>query len=459
MKSSVFTTGLAVALIAMVIDFTGCIRRQVYAPLPLAQSQFVPTAPLGSESPDADGVVASGGSNLNGAENFEVLSPARAAELAVFNQPALRTIRAERGLASAQIIQAGILSNPQLSASFDSPAFGATADTTTGDAESLGWDISQVRPRRAKLDSAACNAAAVDMEIVWREWQFAQAARQSIFDLVALENQRKALVEGLELLEENLNAVAKAVDEGNLTIVDLSAAQSAAISTRATALAVEQEINQQYVVINRALGRVPGTPISVDASMQFPDEITLPIDEELFSMVESRPDLQSVRRTYDSQEAALRAAIAAQIPTTSVSVTRAMDTSAVGTLGAGVSIDLQLFDRNQGQIANECALRNKILEQYNEQVFTARAEVDAALVDIHSLEKQIATTQQAIPLFEQLVATYDKAVKDSNANVLVYYLAFNDLIQQRVDLWRLRRQLRDAIIALETAIGSTLDLP
>jgi outer membrane protein TolC len=183
----------------------------------------------------------------------------------------------------------------------------------------------------------------------------------------------------------------------------------------------------------------------------------LPVDEELFAMVENRPDLLSTRKAYESQEAAVQAAIASQIPTTNVSVTRAMDTSAVGTLGAGVSIDVQLFDRNQGQIANARALRNKILQQYDEQVFAARAEVDSALADIRSIESQIATIQQAIPVFEQLVAAYDKAVKENNANVLVYYLAFNDLIQQRVALWRLRKQLMDAIITLETAVGSPLD--
>jgi outer membrane protein TolC len=295
------------------------------------------------------------------------------------------------------------------------------------------------------------------MDIVWQEWQFAQTARQAVYDLAALENQLQVLTASQNGLEENLKIVEKAVDEGNLTLVELSAAESAAIASRANTLAARQQLQQQRVTLNRSLGRPPEAPVSVNPSIEFPDKLELPSDQELLAISEGRADVDAIRRSYESQEETLRAAIAAQIPTTSLILTRASDTSEVGTLGAGISIDLQWFDRNQGAIATETAQRNKVHDQYVQQVFLARSEVGSALVDIRWLEEQIATVQQAIPVFQKLVDTYDKAVKEKNANAVVYYLAFNDLIQQQLELWRLRRQLIDARIALETAVGFPID--
>ena len=61
--------------------------------------------------------------------NFDLrdgLSPDEAAILAVIANPKLRALRDQKGLAQAQLIQAGILPNPTISYSLDIPMAGAT---------------------------------------------------------------------------------------------------------------------------------------------------------------------------------------------------------------------------------------------------------------------------------------------------------------------------------------------
>ena len=49
------------------------------------------------------------------------LSPDEAAVVAVLLNPALRAARAERGLAAAQLLRAGLLPNPELSGNLEFP--------------------------------------------------------------------------------------------------------------------------------------------------------------------------------------------------------------------------------------------------------------------------------------------------------------------------------------------------
>ena len=117
------------------------------------------------------------------------LSPDEAAILAVLANPTLRAIRDQKGISAAQLLQAGILPNPQLSFSIDMPTGGNTQDTVNALGFGLGWDITSLITHSAKLDMARSHAQSVDLDIAWKEWQVAQAARLSVYRLIFTEKQ------------------------------------------------------------------------------------------------------------------------------------------------------------------------------------------------------------------------------------------------------------------------------
>src|SRR5437870_1460250 len=69
------------------------------------------------------------------------VSPDEAAVLAVLLNPSLRAARNQRAVAAAQVIQAGILPNPQFTGSIDSVIGGNTVDTQTGFGYGARWDV------------------------------------------------------------------------------------------------------------------------------------------------------------------------------------------------------------------------------------------------------------------------------------------------------------------------------
>ena len=61
-----------------------------------------------------------------------------------------------------------------------------------------------------------------------------------------------------------------------------------------------------------------------------------------------------------------------QFPKVSLGFNRANDTSNVHTFGFGVTVDLPIFDHNQGAIATAKATRQQLYDEYVDRLFTAR---------------------------------------------------------------------------------------
>src|SRR5437762_11926628 len=74
------------------------------------------------------------------------IGPDDAATIALYSNPALRAIRDRRGLAAAQLIQAGTLPNPVVSYARDLLTSGLPAGTRDGYTFGAGWEFSALIP-------------------------------------------------------------------------------------------------------------------------------------------------------------------------------------------------------------------------------------------------------------------------------------------------------------------------
>ena len=387
------------------------------------------------------------------------IGPDEAAAIALYSNPALRAIRDRRGLAAAQLIQAGILPNPVVSYARDFVTGGSTAGTRDGYTFSAGWEFTAFIPFLPKQTAARKNFQSVDLDVAWQEWQIAVNARAAVYRVLGLDAQVERAREATSGLEQSAEAMRKAVDAHEKTVLDLSAAESASQDSRATMLGLEQEFEKQRLGLNKILGAEPEIKIALRASLTLPERLEPPDQRELISNLEShRLDLVGLQRGYESQDATVRAAILAQFPKMSVALTKATDTTNVKTTGFNVALDVPIFDRNQGVIATERATRQRLRDEYKQRVFEARSDIAAATADILSLDRQIAAAEEALPLLEKLVSSAQTAVEQRNADVLSYYTARSNLLQKRIQLIKLQQQLLEAHTALEIASGHYLPM-
>jgi outer membrane protein TolC len=382
------------------------------------------------------------------------IGPDEAGVIAAYLNPALRSTRDRRGLAVAQIIQAGVLPNPQVSYTRDYVTGGNTAGTTNAYNFNASWEVTSLLPLLPKHTAARANLRSVDLDIAWNEWQIVESARLAVYRVIALRDELTSATEADRELTQSAETLKRAMEAHEKTVVDYGAAEASSQDARATALGLAQEHSKQQLGLKRILGVAPEAEIRLRPGIGLPSHLEVPSQDALIDGLESRRlDLLALQQGYRSQDATVRAAILAQFPKISLGFAKASDTTDVHTSGFTVTVDVPIFDRNQGVLATERATRQKLLDEYNQRVFEAHSDIATALSDIRWLNRQVAAAEEALPIFERLVKSAETAMQEGHTDVLAYFTARSSLIQRRVQLVKLKELLLEAQTALEIASG------
>jgi outer membrane protein, heavy metal efflux system len=382
------------------------------------------------------------------------LSPDEAAILAVIANPTLRAIRDQKGIAAAQLLQAGILPNPQFSSSLDVPTGGNTQDTVKAFGLGLGWDITSLITHGAKQETARRHAQSVDLDIAWKEWQVAQSARLNVYRLVFTEKELILAGNIVKRRKENLAAVQQGFSIGAVTGLELDAAKKAYQEALNRVLIFESEYEHERHALNQVLGMPPENKLLLQRDIRISRWENLPTAQKIMAGLEDRRlDLLALKKGYESQEAQVRVAILSQFPKINIGLNYARDVSDVITTGFAAAIDLPFFDRNQGRIALERAGRKQLFDEYIVRIFDAHSKIATLISDMRFLKKQIEATEQSFRISTHLLDTYKKALEEGNADILVYNNTRDATDNLQLKILQLKRDLSDMGIALEIAAG------
>jgi cobalt-zinc-cadmium efflux system outer membrane protein len=253
---------------------------------------------------------------------------------------------------------------------------------------------------------------------------------------------------------EDVDLLRRAVQSGTKTSEELVAAETAQSQAVASLIELQRQAAVQNLTLRRALGMPPDYAVQIEEGIVLPARFHAPAAAELMAGLEQkRLDLVALRRGYDSQEAAVRAAILNQFPKVRIGPTYGRDVENVDTVGFGLGITLPVFDRNQGRIATEQATRQKLFDEYVNRVFEARSDVSVLLAQIGSLNREIAAAEDTQSQSQRLESVYQQAMLQGRVDVLTYLTAWYSLANSRQKLLALKGQLAQTIIDLESTTG------
>ena len=446
-----------IVIVVLLIGINGCVK---YAPLPLTDAAVSRAlAPLDRPAL-RERLTELRNPLIRGTELDPAapLTPGSASVLAVVANPSLRAARDRAVLSDAQLLQARVLPNPSLSYSLDVPFGSNSRGEAVGYGLGLDWEITSLISRGAKIDAARAASDQVGLDIAWKEWQVAQAARQAVYDVVALRAKQadaEQLADRLGRIADNADAALRRHD---LTANDASAANAAAGEARVSLAGIRRDLHDAELALNQAIGASASTDVAIGDNVSLPDKLDVADAGVFLANLETRRiDLVALRRGYDSQESSLRAAVLSQFPKISLGISQTRDTGDFLTIGPSFAIDLPFFDRNQGNIAIERATRQELFDEYITRVFEARSDVARAVAMIHSLNEVIAAQSAQVASLRELVAANEKAMNGGNLDVATFYGAAVSLSQKQSDLTTLKQDLIHAWISLELATGASLN--
>ncbi|MDB5973700.1 MAG: TolC family protein [Nevskia sp.] len=361
------------------------------------------------------------------------------AMLALLNNPDLLAARAQRGVAQAQVLAAGILPNPSVNVSY---GFLLGGPGTMGALSAgLSQDLRSLVTLSAKRGSARQSAQEIDASLLWQEWQTIGKARLQAVDLIEGERQRELLQGQLTLLQGRLERSRQALEQGDNTLAALVPELTAAADARKQLDDLERQQETRRRDLNVFLGLSPQVVLPLDPIISLPPLDAAAVNAALPGLADRRPDLVALQLGYGAQEEKVRGAILAQFPLLSLGVSGGHDTSDVRTLGPQITMDLPIFDRNQGNIALERATRQQLHDEFGARLAAARSEVQALLADQALLLEQYSGKQSQLAELDRSARSADAAFHSGDLDERSY-----------IDLVTARNAKQQEVLAMEQSL-------
>ncbi len=437
-------------IVASAITISLCAGCQTYAPLTLDEHPHLATELGALKIPGP-----ASGLKSDAVDISKPLTVDAVALLAVTNNPDLVAGRANRGIAAAQIVQAGLLPNPQITGSYAFLRAGpATTDAWTA---GLAEDIRALVTFSSVKRGAELGAAQIEADLLWEEWQVIGKARLLYLDRVKQGELRKVLAEARALLADRYARDRKAVDEGNLTLAGVAPDLAALADIDKQSADAELKAQTGARDLNLLLGLDPSVRLDLDHRIEIPRIDPKEIEAILPDLAKRRPDLVALQLGYASQEEKLWGAILAQFPALVLGGSGGRDTSAVYSIGPTITMDLPIFNRNQGNIAIEKATRAKLRIEFSNRLNNDTAEIHGLLADQVLLTRQLATARDAAAEADRAA----RAAESAYASTLIDARSNADLVNaalaRKQEVIAMEQLLLEQQAALATLTG--IDMP
>jgi outer membrane protein, heavy metal efflux system len=372
--------------------------------------------------------------------------------LAVRNDPDLVAVRAQRGVAQAQMLQAGLLPNPQIAGSIMPlvAGFGVTQAWNAGISQDIRSLITLSRARAA----ARAGADQVDAQILWQEWQVIGQARLLAVDTIETDRMLALLARNRDLLAARYDKSRREVAAGNETLVvsspDLVALQ--AIATQINDLQ-RQQLSRRHQ-LNALLGLAPEVVLRLGRTPDIGAWDPRAVARALPTLADRRPDLVALQLGYRAQNAKLRLAVLSRFPNLAFGVTGGSDNDNVRNVGPQITMDLPIFNRNQGNIAIETATRQQLHDEYAARLTAAAGLVRAMTAEIALLSQQLADVRHSLAGTELVVSRADAALDAGDLDERSYVDLVAGHLTKEQEIVTIEQALLDQQVAIATLIGA-----
>jgi outer membrane protein TolC len=375
---------------------------------------------------------------------------------AVVNNPELKLARDQANVAHAQAFAAGLLPDPQLAYSNDTPVAGPQGSSR---AMSLGlnYDVSSLFTRSVAKEAAAENSRSVELNLLWQEWQVISQARLLFVRSVLEDRLLKVLQDNQRLFEQRYALSEQELKAGNTTLDAASAYLAALESVNRQINDLQRQTNANRYALTALLGLAPETRLHLVGDLQIPPLDEADVRRQLADLPKRRPDLLALQAGYRSQELQVRRAILQQYPSVNIGIAQATDTSNVTTQGFGIALSLPFLNGNRGNIAIEKATRQFLFDEYQVRLNSANSEVRQLLKDHALIEGQLDSVQRELSNLRSLVSQAEAAFEAGNIDVLNYATLRAALLGKQAEAIALEGQLLEQRVGLSTLTGG--DLP
>lgn len=369
--------------------------------------------------------------------------------------------------ARARLRQAGLRPNPTLDFEQTTGRFtGATGETERSIGVAVPIELGGKRRRRTQLAQAQLEAS--EAEVADRERTLSAEVRANYAEALAALRELE-ITENLNNLDlQTTRFVQARVNEGETAPIELSLLRVEVDRLRSRRALVEGRLKAGLLRLKSLAGIPPGEPLRLREDLATPVLPPPPasIEAAMDIALRVRPDLKLARLNEEVAQAGLRLARSESVPNVTAFskytvVREVFDDTPVGELvdrdkllTFGVSLDIPVFNRNQGAKAEFAAAISQARTRREFLESVVRSEVQSAYARYEAAQAAVSTFEQGV-------------IARSNDNIRVIRSAYElgqfsitDLINEQRRLVDSQRDFTEALTEqyraladLQTALG------
>ena len=374
-----------------------------------------------------------------------------ASAIAVRRNPTLTALRADVGVAEAQLVQAGLLSDPVIGWDLIAAQGGDILDKIESPAVLSGFSLSWEVPRWGEIDSkegvARAQIHSTAARLAGAEWALVRDVHLAYVRLLVARASLAQFERVAEIAQRTLQYFARARAAGAATALEEGLARVAADTVRADVLGARNAASQAQQALNGLLGLPPALDWELQDSL---DRFTLPpgptedASQLVTESLERRPDLQEVLADYQQAEEQLRLECARQWPQIEI--------------GTGIAIQIPIFTWfNEAAVETAQRSRDAARHRVTVAVQRTRAEIHAALTQGDQARAVLELFETSLgPQTEETLRLTERAFQAREVTPLEILTAQRQVLDTQARFLAARQASAEARIRLDSACGRLL---
>ncbi len=379
--------------------------------------------------------------------DFETLS-----WVAFYYQPSLEVARAQWDVARSAIQTASARPNPTLTLT---PGYDTNASGTSPWFPAINVDflLETARKRGHRTAIEQFNAEEARLNVLASAWEVRSELRRALIDLATAERKTALLHQQAALQQELSTRLEQRFAAGAIAAFEVSVARTALIKAEAAAADAER---QAPLARNRLAG-VLGVPLAALEGVKFDDLLSArplrlaPADLAAArrQSLQSRADVLGALAHYEASQAALQLELARQYPDFHIGPGYQYDLGE-NKWSLALSLELPLFNHNQGPIAEAEARRRQAAAEFTVAQAKAIAEIDGAAATQAAAIEQLAHMRRLRDELQKQIALVQARLDAGDADRV-------ELQSSRIDLAASDATFLDAVAGAALATGQLED--
>ena len=375
-----------------------------------------------------------------------------AVQIALLNNPGLQATLEELGIAQADLVQAGLLSNPKLKALVLSG--GGNVKTELGvEQDFLGLFL---RPIQIKLGEA--HYQVVKHHVGYEVFSLISEVRSAYFTLQG-DKQLLALHRAvLEATEAATELASRQYNAGNINMLDLSRHQAISNQANLTLMQNEIKVKIEQDALKWKLGLISDKELKINGVLPQFSENDPPLTKLHSNASENRMDLLALKAEIRGLEEALPWARYSQIAEGEIGVEQEREQKQL--TGPGLKVAVPIFDQGQAAMVRKSTeLRQK------------QKQLEALIQEIHTevgiLYKEMVVNRKTVEYFQKtIIPAHQQIVQSAQKHYNFMLQGVYSLLESKEDEINAHRNHIEALknywikrSELDFAIGGGLEFP